>query len=52
MSKESSCINCKKRHPGCHSDCDFYIEWKKEQTEKKKLIKKNLRNKNIGYYHK
>lgn len=27
---QSTCLNCKKRYVGCHSECEEYIEFKKQ----------------------
>lgn len=29
------CINCEKRHPGCHSHCEEYLQAKEEHDEYK-----------------
>lgn len=41
------CLNCKKRHLGCHSDCEDYKKYKEELEHIKKNIKieKQLYNK-------
>ena len=28
MRPESPCLNCEKRHDGCHSECDSYKEFR------------------------
>lgn len=33
-----SCLGCTKRHPGCHSTCDSYKEFKKEKEKKKQYM--------------
>ena len=38
------CYKCKERNPGCHSKCQDYIEWKKDQEKIKKARKNYLEN--------
>ena len=54
MTKELKCKTCKppERHPGCHSVCKYFLEWKQEQEEKKKKRRKDIYISNIGYYNK
>lgn len=33
------CKNCERRNPGCHSDCQDYISFRKELEEYNKKIK-------------
>lgn len=28
-----SCYHCTERHVGCHSDCERYLAWKKQQEK-------------------
>lgn len=28
---DAPCVDCQKRHVGCHADCEDYKEWKVEQ---------------------
>ena len=28
--KEKKCFNCESRYPGCHAECEYYLEWKRE----------------------
>ena len=37
---KSSCSNCEKRHPGCHSTCTDYINFKKDIEDQKAQIAK------------
>lgn len=32
------CKGCEERYLGCHDHCEAYLEWKKEQEEKKQLF--------------
>ena len=36
--KNNPCKACEKRHPGCHSDCEDGIAWKKQYEEAKRKI--------------
>ena len=38
----SPCKNCEKRHIGCHSKCNLYIDYKKElaKIKKEEMIEK------------
>lgn len=36
--KGNGCRECKERHPGCHSDCEKYLAWKQQLSEKKGKI--------------
>ena len=42
--KKAPCKGCGQRHEGCHVDCKWYIEWKKEKTEinEKRKLEKSL----------
>ena len=33
--KEKRCFNCESRYPGCHAECEYYLEWKKEHDRVK-----------------
>lgn len=35
------CQECTERKLGCHSTCSAYIEWKKNDEERKDRIRKN-----------
>ena len=35
-----SCLNCEKRHVGCHSSCEEYSEFKRNFSEKKEISRK------------
>ena len=41
MKLEPRCKNClpPERHPGCHSECKWYKEWKEEYDKRKKREK-------------
>jgi predicted Fe-S protein YdhL (DUF1289 family) len=32
------CLDCQKRYLGCHSECQEYLDWVKENEERKKQI--------------
>lgn len=44
-----SCLNCKDRHIGCHSECEKYIAFKKEHDTIKEKI--NHEKKLISDYY-
>lgn len=49
MKLESQCcLNCKKRHMGCHADCIDYLSAKEELAR----IKEQMQNesKNVSYF--
>lgn len=46
---KNPCYKCKERIPGCHSKCESYIEWAKEEYALKEEIYKN-RKKVTGTY--
>jgi len=33
---KSPCLNCPDRHPGCHSTCDKYQQFKQKKEEERK----------------
>ena len=35
-----TCQNCEKRHLHCHSTCEDYKEWKRQQDERNDQIRK------------
>lgn len=37
--KKAPCKGCEERHPGCHSECEGYIEWKKAHEEENEKIR-------------
>lgn len=38
---ESPCRGCvEKRHPGCHSECEEFIEWDKKYSQYKDIVNK------------
>ena len=49
---ESKCIECKDRHIGCHSTCDYYLSWRKELDGVKTLIRKAKKKQSDFFYHK
>ena len=49
---ESSCVDCKDRKVGCHSNCEKYQEWKRSVEEQNQQRRASLKKKNDGYYHK
>ena len=34
------CVDCKKRHARCHSECEEYIEAVREHERRKEMIRK------------
>ena len=38
--KMSPCKSCESRHPGCHSKCEPYKEWKVYRNELSEHLKK------------
>lgn len=34
------CVECKKRHTGCHSECEEYISAVRENERRKEVIRK------------
>ena len=42
-----SCLNCEKRHVGCHSSCEKYAEFKKNFMEQKEINRKQKYHQNI-----
>lgn len=46
----SKCVDCKERKVGCHSICEYYIEWKKEHDKQQKLIKRKERESKAWVY--
>ena len=46
-----SCLNCEKRHVGCHSSCEEYAEFKRNSSEQKETKRKQKELQNIvsGY---
>lgn len=36
-----SCKDCNKRHPGCHSTCEDYKNYRKEHEREKEIRRKN-----------
>ena len=45
------CLNCEKRHVGCHSSCEEYAEFKRNFSEQKEIKRKQKELQNIvcGY---
>ncbi len=43
---DSPCYKCPDRYPGCHSECDEYIEFRKSEDD----LKKKDRTHRIAYY--
>ena len=41
------CLNCEKRHVGCHSSCEEYAEFKRNFSEKKEISRKQKEHQNI-----
>lgn len=44
------CLNCNKRHVGCHSECKDYIERKKEHDILREKIRKKKHAEDDIYY--
>ena len=44
-----SCLNCEKRHVGCHSSCEEYAEFKRNSLEQKEIKRKQKELQNIVY---
>ena len=44
-----SCLNCEKRHVGCHSSCEEYAEFKRNSSEQKEIKRKQKELQNIVY---
>ena len=44
-----SCLNCEKRHVGCHSSCEEYAEFKSNFLEQKEIKRKQKERQNIVY---
>ena len=44
-----SCLNCEKRHVGCHSSCEEYAEFKRNSSEQKEIKRKQKEIQNIVY---
>ena len=42
-----SCLNCEKRHVGCHSSCEEYAEFKRNFSEQKEIKRKQKERQNI-----
>ena len=41
------CLNCEKRHAGCHSSCEEYEEFKRNFMEQKETKRKQKERQNI-----
>ena len=41
------CLNCEKRHVGCHSSCEEYAEFKRNFSEQKEIERKQEERQNI-----
>lgn len=46
------CLNCEKRNPHCHSDCEGYINYKKEKTIENERINKVKKEQSNWYSYK
>ena len=44
-----SCLNCERRHVGCHSSCEEYAEFKRNFMEQKEIKRKQKERQNIVY---
>ena len=47
--EKMSCLNCEKRHVGCHSSCEEYAEFKRNSSEQKEIKRKQKELQNIVY---
>ena len=47
-----SCKNCNDRTPTCHSNCEKYLQWKKDFEEYKKMRNSKERKHKDYFYHK
>lgn len=43
------CFNCNERHTNCHSECEKYIEWKRERDIEKGQLKKSREQENESW---
>lgn len=48
---QSPCLNCKDRFVGCHSTCEKYIAFTKENNKKKEEIRAEKTVKNMLYHY-
>lgn len=32
---EKRCFKCESRYPGCHAECEYYLEWKRDHDKVK-----------------
>lgn len=39
---KAPCLNCKDRHPLCHSSCIHYLSYKQEHDKIKEQIRKDI----------
>jgi hypothetical protein len=45
------CLGCTERHEGCHSTCEDYLEYKKTNEDRKRVIRdKKEKNREINQY--
>ena len=35
------CMKCKERHVGCHSECERYKEWKKNDLDARRALRRD-----------
>lgn len=42
----SACLDCEKRHVGCHGSCDDYKKYKQE-LEEKTALKREMKHKEV-----
>lgn len=43
------CLDCEERHPGCHSECEKYLEYRKKLDEARAKYQKQRETEN-NYY--
>lgn len=46
------CLNCKNRHPLCHSECKEYLEYRKLKDEENERLHKLKYEDNLTYFPK
>ena len=44
------CLNCKNRHPLCHSECKEYLEYRKLKDEENERLHKFKEQENLTYF--
>lgn len=44
---ELKCKRCTERYPGCHSYCDYYIQWREKHVAKQTKIRQKKFDENV-----